>query len=54
MDILFVLIPLAIVLVIVAVIAFFWAVKHRQFDDLERHSMSILLDDDPKKKKDEN
>lgn len=52
MDIIFVLIPLAIVLVIVAIIAFFWAVRHRQFEDLERHSMSILLDDDKNQKND--
>jgi nitrogen fixation-related uncharacterized protein len=25
---------------------FFWAVKHNQFDDLERQGYSILFDDD--------
>ena len=40
------LIPLAILLVCIAVAAFFWAVKSNQFEDLERHGSSILFDDD--------
>jgi len=46
MSILFVLIPLALVLLIVAVGAFFWAVNNGQFDDLESPAYRILLDDD--------
>lgn len=55
MSILYVLIPLAIVLVLLAVGIFFWAVKTDQFDDLERQGTSILFDDDvqqPKKEQD--
>ena len=46
MSVLYFLIPLAIILVIVALGAFFWAVKSDQFEDLERHGHSILFDDD--------
>ncbi|WP_127348097.1 cbb3-type cytochrome oxidase assembly protein CcoS [Pseudidiomarina mangrovi] len=48
MDSLYVLIPIAILFVIVAVAIFFWAVRSDQFEDLERQGMSILLDDDAK------
>tara|TARA_B100000780_G_C21126787_1_gene457535 strand:- start:1133 stop:1321 length:189 start_codon:yes stop_codon:yes gene_type:complete len=41
-----VLIPLAIILVAVALGIFFWAVKSDQFQDLERQGYSILFDDD--------
>ncbi|MDN4501470.1 cbb3-type cytochrome oxidase assembly protein CcoS [Alteromonadaceae bacterium BrNp21-10] len=51
MEILYILIPVAIVLVCVAIGAFFWAVKSDQFEDLERHGHSILFDDDIKSNK---
>lgn len=46
MNIIYVLIPIAIILVVIAIIVFFWAVKTDQFEDLERHGQSILFDDD--------
>ena len=46
MNIIYVLIPIAILLVSIAVAVFFWAVKSNQFEDLERHGYSILFDDD--------
>lgn len=46
MNIIYVLIPIAIVLVVIAITVFFWAVKSDQFEDLERHGQSILFDDD--------
>lgn len=46
MSILFALIPLAIVLLAVAVWAFFWAVRSGQFEDLDTPAVRILLDDD--------
>jgi cbb3-type cytochrome oxidase maturation protein len=49
MSIIFVLIPLAIIIVSIAIGVFFWAVKSNQFDDLERQGYSILFDDDIKK-----
>ena len=46
MSIIYLLIPLAIILVAVALGIFFWAVKSDQFQDLERQGYSILFDDD--------
>lgn len=48
MTILYVLIPLALVILGVAVWAFFWAVGSGQFDDLDTPAMRIILDDDTK------
>lgn len=50
MSIIYVLIPIAMLLVFIAVAVFFWAVKSNQFEDLERHGSSILFDDDLPKK----
>ena len=46
MSIIYVLIPIAVILVTIAVLIFFWAVKSNQFDDLERQGYNILFDDD--------
>jgi cbb3-type cytochrome oxidase maturation protein len=46
MSILFALIPLAVVLLAVAIWAFFWAVRNGQFDDLDTPAVRILLDDE--------
>lgn len=46
MSIIYVLIPIAMLFVLVAVGIFFWAVKSDQFDDLDRQSVSILFDDE--------
>ncbi len=48
MSMLYVLIPLAVVLLAIAVIALLWAIKNGQFDDLESHGWSVVLDDDQK------
>ena len=48
MSMLYVLIPLAIVLLAIAVIALLWAIRNGQFDDLESHGWSVVLDDDQK------
>ena len=50
MSSIYVLIPIAILLVCIAVCVFFWAVRSNQFEDLERHGSSILFDDDLPKK----
>ncbi|RUO49863.1 cbb3-type cytochrome oxidase assembly protein CcoS [Pseudidiomarina donghaiensis] len=47
MDSLYVLIPIAILFVIIAVGVFLWAVRSDQFEDLERQGMNVLLDDKP-------
>lgn len=55
MESLYLLIPIAIIFVIIAVVVFFWAVRSDQFEDLERQGMNILLDEDePKRKKDDD
>ena len=46
MDILYLLIPLAVVIMIVAVAAFMWAVKSGQYEDMEGPAHRILMDDD--------
>ena len=48
MSMLYVLIPLAIMLLAFAVWALLWAIKSGQFDDLESHGWSVVLDDDQK------
>ncbi len=48
MDILFLLIPLSLVLVFAIGGVFWWALQHRQFDDLEQQGAQILLDGDEK------
>ena len=45
MDIIYLLIPIALVLLIVGLSLFFWAVKNDQFEDLEGPAHSILFDD---------
>lgn len=45
MSIIYILIPIAILLTILGIYLFFWAVKSEQFDDLEKQGMSILFDD---------
>ncbi len=51
MSILFLLIPLSLILLGVAIWAFFWAVDSNQFDDLSGPAYSILYDDDVKPQK---
>jgi len=48
MSMLYVLIPLAVLLLAVAVWALLWAIKSGQFDDLESQGWSVVLDDDQK------
>jgi len=46
MDILYLLIPIALLLAGIAIAAFFWSVNSGQFDDLESPAHRILYDDD--------
>ena len=46
MTILYLLIPLGLILLGLAVGAFFWATRAGQFDDLESPAWSVVLDDD--------
>ena len=45
MDIIYLLLPLSLVLVAIIVAAILWAVKTRQFDDLEGPAHRILMDE---------
>ncbi|UCF67692.1 MAG: cbb3-type cytochrome oxidase assembly protein CcoS [Acidobacteriota bacterium] len=47
MSVLFIVFPLAILLAVVAVIAFIWAVRTGQYDDTDTPAMRILHDDEP-------
>jgi len=46
MSVLYVVVPLALLIVAVAVGAFVWAARRGQFDDLETPAMRMLHDDD--------
>jgi cbb3-type cytochrome oxidase maturation protein len=48
MNILYLLIPLGLLLLGLAIAAFFWAVGSGQFDDLESPAMSVVMDYDTK------
>ena len=50
MDIIYLLLPVALIIVIIIIAVFFWAVKSDQFDDLEGPAHRILMDDDMKPK----
>lgn len=47
MESLYILIPIAVIFVFIAVCIFIWAVKTDQFEDLERQGMNILLEENP-------
>lgn len=51
MDIIYLLLPVALIIVIIIIAVFFWAVKSDQFDDLEGPAHRILMDDDVKENK---
>lgn len=46
MEILYLLVPLAMLIVALMVVIFFWAVRSGQFDDLEGPAHRIIMDDD--------
>lgn len=46
MESLYLLVPLALVLVVIAVRVLFWAVNSGQYDDLKTEGHRILFDDD--------
>ncbi len=48
MNMVYLLIPLALMLVAVAAWALVWAIRSGQFEDLESQGWSIVLDDDEK------
>jgi len=46
MDSLFLLIPVSLILLAIAIWGFFWAVNHDQFDDMDSPATRILFDDE--------
>lgn len=46
MSVIFFIMPIALALAAVAVVAFAWAARRGQFDDLETPPMRVLFDDD--------
>jgi cbb3-type cytochrome oxidase maturation protein len=45
MNILLALIPISLVLLIIGIVAFFWAVRKDQFENLDAAALDILTDD---------
>jgi len=46
MEVIYLLIPIAVLFVIVMAVAVVWAISSGQYDDLDRAAEEILLDDD--------
>lgn len=46
MNIIFILIPIAMIMAGIAIWAFFWSINNGQYDDLDGAAHSILYDDD--------
>lgn len=47
MEVIYIILPLAILVAAAALGAFFWAVHRGQFDDLDTPAQRMLIDDDP-------
>ncbi len=57
MSVLYLLIPIGIIFLLLAVLFFFWAIKNGQYDDMESQALKIVIEDHqskPEKSKDEN
>lgn len=52
MNIIYVLIPLSVLLMVLAIAFFFWAVRNDQFDDLDTPALDILDEDERPKSTD--
>ncbi len=52
MSIIYVLIPIAMLFVTIAICIFFWAVKSDQYEDLDREGINILFDEDLEQNRD--
>ena len=45
MDILFLLIPIALGFLVIALAVFFWAIRNGQYDDMESQGLKVVMDD---------
>ncbi len=50
MSVIYIVLPVALLLATIAVIAFIWAARRGQFDDMETPRWRMLFDDTPEKK----
>jgi len=50
MEIIFVLVPLSLLIALVGLGAYGWALKHGQFDDLDSPPYRLLAEEDPPNK----
>lgn len=46
MEVIYLLIPIALLIAVIIAVFFFWAIKSGQFDDLEGPAHRILMDKD--------
>lgn len=46
MDIIYLLLPVALIIVAIIIVVFYWAVSSDQFEDMEGPAHRILMDDD--------
>lgn len=49
MEVVFILVPVSLIILAVAIAIFFWAVKNDQFEDMEGPAHQILFDDKAQK-----
>ncbi|MBE0379344.1 cbb3-type cytochrome oxidase assembly protein CcoS [Pseudoalteromonas prydzensis] len=54
MSIIYILVPIAILFILIAIGVFFWAVRGEQFSDLNKQGHSILFEDDKEQHKKSN
>jgi len=54
LSILYLLLPIAIIFLIIAVAVFFWAIRNGQFDDMKSQAMKIVIEDHLQQKQDKN
>jgi cbb3-type cytochrome oxidase maturation protein len=47
-EIVFILVPVSLVIMMVAIWAFVWSVRNEQFEDLDKEAHSILFEDESK------
>lgn len=51
MSVMYLILPLALIVVLIAVVGFVWAARRGQFDDLDTPPMRVLHDDEANDKK---
>lgn len=51
MEIIYLLVPLSLIFLVLGIWFFFWAIKYKQFDDMEGPAHRILLDDKEERRK---